>query len=83
MPRRYTPRTDCLSRPMTGHTPQKLPFFNAISCIIAVFTQSYPPNANAHMIIHAATNVKPFFVFFHKFFHKFLYKTEIFLFSPP
>ena len=25
-----------LSRPMTGHTPQKLPFFNAISCIIAV-----------------------------------------------
>ena len=24
------------SRPMTGHTPRKLPFFNAISRIIAV-----------------------------------------------
>lgn len=24
------------SRPMTGHTPQKLPPFDAISCIIAV-----------------------------------------------
>ena len=24
------------SRPMTGHTPQKLPSFDAISCIIAV-----------------------------------------------
>ena len=26
-PRRYTPRTGSLSRPMTGHTPQKLPLF--------------------------------------------------------
>jgi len=34
---RYTQRFQKqFSRPMTGHTPQKLPFFNAISCIIAV-----------------------------------------------
>ena len=34
---RYTLRKQKqFSRPMTGHTPQKLPFFNAISCIIAV-----------------------------------------------
>jgi len=37
LPQRYTQRkTGQFSRPMTGHTPQKLPFFNAISCIIAV-----------------------------------------------
>ena len=83
MQRRYTPHTVCLSRPMTGHTPQKLPFFNAISCIIAVLAQSCPLGANATIIIHAAVNVKPFFVFFHKFFRPFLFKTEIFLFSPP
>ena len=37
LPQRYTQRKQKqFSRPMTGHTPQKLPFFNAISCIIAV-----------------------------------------------
>ena len=37
LPQRYTQRLQKqFSRPMTGHTPQKLPFFNAISCIIAV-----------------------------------------------
>jgi hypothetical protein len=34
---RYTQRKQKqFSRPMTGHTPQKLPSFDAISCIIAV-----------------------------------------------
>jgi len=37
LPQRYTQRkTEQFSRPMTGHTPQKLPPFGAISCIIAV-----------------------------------------------
>jgi hypothetical protein len=37
LPQRYTQRkTGQFSRPMTGHTPQKLPPFGAISCIIAV-----------------------------------------------
>ena len=34
-----------LSRPMTGHTPQKLPSFDAISCIIAVHAQNVPTRA--------------------------------------
>ena len=33
------------SRPMTGHTPRKLPFFNAISRIIAVHAQNVPTRA--------------------------------------
>ena len=33
------------SRPMTGHTPQKLPSFDAISCIIAVRAQNVPTRA--------------------------------------
>ena len=33
------------SRPMTGHTPQKLPPFDAISCIIAVHAQNSPTRA--------------------------------------
>ena len=34
---RYTlARSEQFSRPMTGHTPQKLPRFRAISCIIAL-----------------------------------------------
>ena len=33
------------SRPMTGHTPRKLPFFNAISRIIAVHAQNLPTHA--------------------------------------
>ena len=33
------------SRPMTGHTPRKLPFFNAISRIIAVHAQNLPTRA--------------------------------------
>jgi len=37
LPQRYTLRKQKqFSRPMTGHTPQKLPSFNAISCIIAL-----------------------------------------------
>jgi len=33
------------SRPMTGHTPQKLPPFDAISCIIAVRWAEFPLHA--------------------------------------
>jgi len=41
LPQRYTQRKQKqFSRPMTGHTPQKLPSFqDAISCIIAVHAQ--------------------------------------------
>ena len=43
LPQRYTKRKQKqLSRPMTGHTPQKLPSFDAISCIIAVRTRKNP-----------------------------------------
>ena len=43
-----------LSRPMTGHTPQKLPSFDAISCIIAVRAQNDPTRARLsyHLFPH-------------------------------
>jgi len=48
-PQRYTLRKQKqFSRPMTGHTPQKLPFFNAISCIIAF--------AQGRLCLHALDN---------------------------
>ena len=72
-----------LSRPMTGHTPQKLPFFNAISCIIAVLRAAYACAATVSIVIHAPVNVKPFFDFFNKFFQIFLWKMQIFQISRP
>ena len=45
LPRRYTPaKQKQFSRPMTGHTPQKLPPFGAISCIIASLCAVSPHN---------------------------------------
>ena len=65
------------SRPMTGHTPQKLPRFRAISCIIAVrvffirekFAKS--PYTRSNMIPHLFPFVKSFFVRNHDFLSKF------------
>ena len=76
-------RSEAFSRPMTGHTPQKLPFFNAISCIIAVLRAAYACAATVSIVIHAPVNVKPFFDFFNKFFQIFLWKMQIFQISRP
>ena len=69
LPQRYTQRKQKqFSRPMTGHTPQKLPFFNAISCIIAVRSADF---AHARSIILTRTDA-----FVNYFFQKF---SQIFL----
>jgi len=80
LPQRYTQRKQKqFSRPMTGHTPQKLPFFNAISCIIAVQSHSFP-YACPIMIPLKQPHVNNFFRKFHKIFYKFLVHLQIFLF---
>ena len=53
------------SRPMTGHTPQKLPSFDAISCIIAVHAQL--SHARSIIIPPLLTFVKHFFGINNKF----------------
>ena len=66
LPQRYTQRLQKqFSRPMTGHTPQKLPFFNAISCIIAVRSADF---AYTRSIILTRTGpfVNNFFAIFTK-----------------
>ena len=78
----YATHTNCLSRPMTGHTPQKLPPYGAISCIIAVARADFP-HTRPHIVIHAPVNVKPFFVIFHKFFEETLWETEKKRGCPP
>jgi len=59
------------SRPMTGHTPRKLPFFNAISRIIAVHAQF--PYTRLNNITSIRKNVKQFFRKNHKLFRYFSY----------
>jgi len=64
LPQRYTQRKQKqFSRPMTGHTPQKLPSFNAISCIIAVrnadfaYTRSIMISPIAHFVNNFFQNI--------------------------
>ena len=64
---RYTPRKQKqFSRPMTGHTPQKLPSFDAISCIIAVHAQNVPTRARLcyHMYPCLSSIISQNFTFF-------------------
>ena len=61
-----------LSRPMTGHTPQKLPLSRNL--LLHRSARTFP--ARPSIVLHAAVNVKCFFVFFHKNFQKDLYRTE-------
>ena len=78
---RYTQRKQKqFSRPMTGHTPQKLPFFNAISCIIAVRSADFAYTRSI-MIPPKSLFVNKFFGNNHKNFHVFLVITENFIFS--
>ena len=62
------------SRPMTGHTPQKLPRFRAISCIIAVrvlcFREKFANSPYTRSIM-----IPPFFLFVK---HNFLYFSNYF-----
>ena len=69
-------RSEAFSRPMTGHTPQKLPSFNAISCIIALHA-GHPQTCTA-MIPLGQQKVKHFFRIFYKDLPLFSYITEIF-----
>jgi len=56
---------------MTGHTPQKLPFFNAISCIIAVRSADFAYTRSI-ILTRTAAFVNYFFRKFHKIFKSFL-----------
>ena len=65
------------SRPMTGHTPQKLPRFRAISCIIAVHAQNSPTRARlsyhpftdlSSTISEKITKISKYFWHFRRFF---------------
>ncbi len=58
---------------MTGHTPQKLPFFNAISCIIAVRSADFAYTRSI-MIPFDSLFVNTFFRKNHKNFKVFLFK---------
>jgi len=65
---RYTQRKQKqFSRPMTGHTPQKLPFFNAISCIIAVQCADFS-HTRSIILTRTAAFVNCFFRINHKIF---------------
>ena len=76
LPQRYTQRKQKqFSRPMTGHTPQKLPFFNAISCIIAVRSADFAYTRSI-MIPLILPFVNTFFRKNHKIFNVFLVTTE-------
>ena len=68
---------------MTGHTPQKLPAFAAISCIIAVRAQY--PYARSSIIPSFSPFVKDNFRIFYKISIEFLSISQNFLFahSPP
>jgi len=68
------------SRPMTGHTPRKLPFFNAISRIIAVHAQNLPTRARLwyHLFPHLSSTFSEFFT---KFCIYFRWKQRILLSS--
>ena len=71
LPQRYTQRKQKqFSRPMTGHTPQKLPFFNAISCIIAVRSADFAYTRSI-ILTRTAPFVNNFFRIFHKIFYVF------------
>ena len=72
----YATYESCLSRPMTGHTPQKLPLFTRNLLHHRSTYAEFSPNASPFIIIHASVNVKTFFVFFHKNFQLFLYERE-------
>ena len=68
LPQRYTQRKQKqFSRPMTGHTPQKLPPFGAISCIIAVQCADYA-HTRSIILTHPAAFVNYFFIVKHKLF---------------
>ena len=64
---------------MTGHTPQKLPAFAAISCIIAVRAQY--PYARSSIIPSFSPFVKDNFRIFYKISIEFLSISQIFLFA--
>ena len=64
---------------MTGHTPQKLPAFAAISCIIAVRAQY--PYARSSIIPSFSPFVKDNFRIFYKISIEFLSISQNFLFS--
>ncbi len=77
LPQRYTQRkTEEFSRPMTGHTPQKLPSFDAISCIIAVQRAESPYTRPIILppirvfVKHFLQKFFTFFVKFAEFFHE-------------
>ena len=69
------------SRPMTGHTPQKLPFFNAISCIIAVRSADFAYTRSI-MIPPKAHFVNYFFGYNNKNFYAFSVNRENFILDP-
>ena len=64
---------------MTGHTPQKLPAFAAISCIIAVRAQY--PYARSSIIPSFSPFVKDNFRIFYKISIEFLSISQNFLFA--
>ncbi|MBR2310946.1 MAG: hypothetical protein IKA47_10525, partial [Oscillospiraceae bacterium] len=71
LPQRYTQRKQKqFSRPMTGHTPQKLPSFDAISCIIAVRSADFAYTRSI-ILTRTAPFVNNFFRKIHKNFSKF------------
>ena len=77
LPQRYTQRKQKqFSRPMTGHTPQKLPPFGAISCIIAVQCVDFA-HTRSIILTRTAPFVNCFFRIYHKFFVYFLSISQI------
>ena len=64
---------------MTGHTPQKLPAFAAISCIIAVRAQY--PYARSSIIPSFSPFVKDGFRIFYKISIEFFSSSQNFLFA--
>ena len=64
---------------MTGHTPQKLPFFNAISCIIAVRSADFAYTRSI-ILSPIALFVNNFFRKYHKNFYIFSVNSQNFSF---
>ena len=56
----YASAKEAFSRPMTGHTPQKLPLYSAISCIIALRSAELPPHTQGYDTT-AVPNCQAFF----------------------
>ena len=56
----YASAKEAFSRPMTGHSPQKLPLYSAISCIIALRSAELPPHTQGYDTT-AVPNCQAFF----------------------